>query len=668
MFDICLFAGTTEGRQLAEYFLKTPLRVFVCVATEYGETLIPEGENITVHGGRLDKDAMVDLFSRERFSIVVDATHPYATAVTENIAKAAEETGIEYVRILREGNANAEDAVYVTSIEEAAEYLKAADGNILVTTGSKELLPYTSIPDYAERLYVRVLPMESSLTACGAAGIPPAHIIAMQGPFSEEMNCALIRMAKAKYVVTKDSGSAGGFHEKVSAARKENAMLIVIGRPPKKSGINIGDFVRCLADRYKLSVKPVISLVGIGMGDPALLTEAAKAALKEAECVIGAKRALEAVAEGRPGLATMDSAKIFAYIQSHPEYRNIAVVMTGDVGFYSGAKKLLPLLREYCPKVYPGVSSVQYLCAKVGLSWDDAFILSLHGREGSAVPAVATHKKVFVLVGGAGGAKRVLEDLCCNGLGEVCVSIGERLSYPDERITTGKAEELRDDTFDPLSVLLIRNKNARPACSTACLPDEAFLRSTGANVPMTKAEIRAVSVAKLMLKPDSIAYDIGAGTGSVSVEMAGVCTEGRVYAIECKPEAAALAEKNKKHFGLHNLTVVEGTAPDACIPLPPPTHAFIGGTSGNMETVIAMLLEKNPHVRIVMNLIALESTAEAVRCMEKFDFDHAEVVQISVAKAKKLGRYHLMNGQNPITVITLQNPAASEEKTNQEEV
>ena len=177
-------------------------------------------------------------------------------------------------------------------------------------------------------------------------------------------------------------------------------------------------------------------------------------------------------------------------------------------------------------------------------------------------------------------------------------------------------------------------------------------------MPMTKAEVRAVSIAKLMLEPDSVAYDIGAGTGSVSVEMAGICTHGHVYAVECKPEAAALAERNKKRFGLSNLTVVEGAAPEACAPLPPPTHAFIGGTSGNMREVLGMLLAKNPAVRIVINLIALESIAEAMRCIETFGFGHTEVVQVSVAKAKKLGRYHLMNGQNPIMIITCEKDTA----------
>ncbi len=656
MFDLCLFAGTSEGRRLAEALADTTLRVLVCVATEYGESLIPQGDHIAVHTGRLDRPEMTELFKREGFSMIVDATHPFAVNVTENIVEACRETGVKYLRLVRKKEEAVSGDVYTETIAEAASYLKEISGNVLVTTGSKELSPYTEIPDYQERLYVRVLPMQSSLEACEASGIKPSHIIAMQGPFSPEMNRALIRMTKARYLVTKDSGTSGGFEDKIRAAAEEGITSVIIGRPMQISGVEYAEAFMQIAEYYNISIKQRVSIVGIGMGASSLLTAEAKEVLDRAECIIGATRAVEAVAGKKPVLCSMDNTKILEYIRMHPKYREIAVVMTGDTGFYSGTRKLLPLLKEYEPRVYPGISSLQYFCARLGLPWDDVFLLSLHGREGSAVPAVAENQKVFLLVGGAGGVKHVLEDLCANGFGEVQVSVGEQLSYPQEKISSGTAGELCNQAFDPLSVMLIRNKKAKPARYCAGLPDEAFLRNTGTekNVPMTKSEIRAVSVAKLMLEPDSIVYDVGSGTGSVSVEMAHICTKGWVYAIECKPEAAALTNKNKSHFGIFNMTVVEGTAPEACETLPPPTHAFIGGTSGNMYEILQMLLAKNPQVRIVMNLIALESIAEAMRCLEAFSFDETEVVQISAAKAKKLGRYHLMNGQNPITIITCQ--------------
>mgnify|MGYP000757677634 FL=1 len=300
---------------------------------------------------------MAALFARERFTLVVDATHPFAAEATGNIASAAGETGIEVVRLVREEEGAVAEATYAASIAEAAERLKGTEGNILLTTGSKELLPFTEVPNYRERLYARVLPMQSSLAACEAAGIPPAHIIAMQGPFSEELNRAIIRTAQAKHLVTKDSGPSGGFAEKIAAARREGASVLIIGRPPEQGGMRFTELVQYLASRFGISVSPRVSVIGLGMGNPELLTGEAKTALAAAECVIGAKRMVEATAGGRPFFVSMGHTEIVGFIHAHPEYREIAVVMSGDTGFYSGAKKLIPLLAEFAPRIYPGISS-----------------------------------------------------------------------------------------------------------------------------------------------------------------------------------------------------------------------------------------------------------------------------------------------------------------------
>jgi len=655
MYDICVFAGTTEGRRLAEYLKDTELAVYVCVATEYGETLVPQADNVTVSAKRLTREDMEALFSAERFSLVVDATHPYAEKVTQNIREACADAGTEYLRLNRGGGTDVEGAVYVGSISEAADYLKGTEGTVLVATGSKELLPYTGINGYRERLYVRVLPTVESVSACENSGFAPSHIMAMQGPFSKELNRELIRATGAKFLVTKDSGSSGGFIEKIEAARGEGIVSVIIGRPPQQEGLAFDETVQALCKRFDIAVSQQVSVIGIGMGNPALMTEDAKNAIRSADCVIGAKRIVESVALDKARFESMDNAKILAYIKQHPEYRRFAVLMSGDTGFYSGTKKLLPMLKDYSPRVYPGISSIQYLCSKLGLSWEDARIISLHGRKGSAVPFVAENKKVFALVGGSGAVNQICGELCGAGLADAVVSAGERLSYSDEKITTGTAEELKNLHFDPLCAMLIRNRNAFPGKRAWCLPDDAFVRSTGGKVvPMTKGEIRAISIAKLMLDADSVAYDIGAGTGSVSVEMAGICSRGEVYAIECRKDAAELIRVNKKRFALHNLNVIEGSAPEACELLPPPTHAFLGGTSGNMGKIIEMLIKKNPHVRIVINLISLESIAEMIQCLKKFSFDNAEIVQVTIAKSKKLGSHQLMTGQNPIMIITFQ--------------
>ena len=171
---------------------------------------------------------------------------------------------------------------------------------------------------------------------------------------------------------------------------------------------------------------------------------------------------------------------------------------------------------------------------------------------------------------------------------------------------------------------------------------------------MTKEEIRTVSLSKLMLREDSVCYDVGAGTGSVSIEMALRASQGKVYAIEKKEDALELIRQNKVHFAADNLEIIAGTAPDAMAGLPAPTHAFIGGSSGNLDAIIEMLLARNPDVRIVINCITLETVSEALSIVKKIDFQDVDIVCISAARSKSVASYHMMMGENPIYIITCQ--------------
>ena len=657
MYKVCVFAGTTEGRELIRFLCAQGLRVTACVATEYGETLLEEAENLTVSAARLDREDMAGLFRRESFDLAVDATHPYAPIVTENIARACEETGTEYLRLLRPASGTAEGAVYVPDVPAAAEYLAGTQGNILLTTGSKELGQFARIPDFSARVFARVLPMGSSLEACAAAGLPPAHIIAMQGPFSRELNVSLLRAVGAAWLVTKDGGGAGGFSDKAEAARETGARLVVIGRPPQREGLGLEETVDLLCDRFGLDPLPSVSLVGIGPGSPGSMTGDVRRAISGADCLIGAARMLEAAGEpGKETYAAIAPKAIADYIFSHRELRRFAVLMSGDVGFFSGAKKLLPLLEGRCRlEILPGLSSLVTLCARLGTDYTDVVPLSLHGREGDLPAALRDHPRIFALVGGENGMADLCRSLTAAGLGSARVSVGERLSYPEEKITLGTAEELQNGRFDPLSVALVEADLPARIVSPG-LPDGEFLRGGGEDgvVPMTKSEVRAVSLSKLRLTEDALCWDVGAGTGSVAVEMALLARKGRVWAIEKRSDAVELLRQNKEKFRLGNLEIVEGTAPDACRELPAPTHVFIGGSSGGIREILALAREKNPRVRVVATAIALESVGELTACMKDQTLSEAETVCLQVSRGKKAGPYHLMLGQNPVYIFTLQ--------------
>ena len=652
MYKICVFGGTTEGRELVEFLNAQPCEVTACVATEYGQALLPEAERLTVSARRLPADEIKALLTDRHFDLVIDATHPYAASITKSIARACAETGVERWRLLRGASDAPEDAVFVESTEKAIEFLDQTEGNILLTTGSKELKAYSQIKDFAERVYARVLPLEDSLVLCREAGVKAAHILAMQGPFSEEMNTAMLRAIGAKWLVTKDGGTAGGFAEKAAAAAKTGVRLLVIGRPAEADGIGLSETVARLCARFSFGRVPHVCVVGIGPGSEAAQTGEVRAAIEHTDCLIGAARMLEVAA--RPGqlrVAAIAPDAIAAAIAAHPECSSFTVLMSGDTGFFSGTKKLLPLLPNCHVRVLPGLSSMSYLCARLGKRYEEAVPVSLHGREHDIAADVRAQETVFALVGGENGMGKLCRALTENGMGAARVSVGEHLSYPDEAITTGTAEELSERQFESLAVALIEY-GGEPLPVTAGLPDEAFSRAE--SVPMTKSEIRAVCLSKLALHEDSVVWDVGAGTGSVTVEAAMAAQRGRVYAVERKDAAFDILRENLRRFHTDNVTPVSGTAPDACADLPAPTHAFLGGTTGHMKEIIALLLEKNPRVRIVATAVTLESVAELTECVKAFPFRETEAVSLTAARSRKAGAYHLMTGQNPVYIFTMQ--------------
>lgn len=249
MRNIVIFGGTTEGRELVERLMvDEKLNIYVCVATSYGAGLLPEQKNVHVETGRMDQQEMEHFLLEKKAGYCVDATHPYAVVVTQNICRACASVGVTYLRVLREetafsGQKPAEltgktadgemcgDMIYRDSVEEAVDYLTQTEGIIFVSTGSKELEKYTRIPGYQKRLVARVLPTEEVLRMCKELELSEEQIIALQGPFSQEQNYEMFTRSKARWLVTKSSGRAGGYEEKCEAALRAGMKIVVIGRP-----------------------------------------------------------------------------------------------------------------------------------------------------------------------------------------------------------------------------------------------------------------------------------------------------------------------------------------------------------------------------------------------------------------------------------------------------
>ena len=651
MSDVIVFAGTTEGRLLAEACKGAPITLHVCVATEYGETLIEGAENVRVLAGRKDDAAMEALIAETGAQLLIDATHPYADAVTKSLRAVCEKTGTEYVRLLRAAeHAGTERCVFVPDTAAAAAYLNTVEGNVLLTVGSKELPGYTCVKDYETRLFARILPIPSGVQQATDCGFKGKNLIAMQGPFSEELNIAMLRALDARYLVTKDTGSAGGFPEKLAAAQKCGVQCVVVARPLEETGLGLDECLAMLERRFGFTRRKTVTILGTGVGSEGMLTIEADRACREAQKIIGAKRLTESLARyGKPCVHAIAPADIAAAVFSGAEER-VVVAMSGDTGFYSGTKKLLPLLRGAEVRVLPGISSVVYFCSRLGIGWDDATLISAHGRDCNYLAKIRKNPKVIALTGGDATDNVILDALCENGLGHVRVTVGSELSYPAERIVSGTAAQLRAETFPSLAVLMAENPAAACHGVTGGWPDSAFLR---AEVPMTKQEVRAVTLAKLGVTKRAVCWDVGAGTGSVSLEMAECAEDGTVYAVEQKEAACELIERNKLHLGISNVVVVRGTAPEALEALPAPTHVFIGGSSGNMKDILELALQKNPQARIVINTVTAESFAEAVTLMKALPVTDREIVELSAAHGRAVGRYHLMTAQNPVFVISM---------------
>ena len=489
MCRILIFGGTTEGRLLAEYCHQQEIEAYVSVVSGYGADLLPESEYLHVLSGRMAREAMEGFMKRASIRAVFDATHPYAAEATRNIKEACGRAGVSYLRVTRESAAAenpggdsgkgpaaafASQVVYVHSVEEAVCYLKDREGDILVTTGSKELAAYTALPGYEERLYVRVLPSCAAISACEDIGIRGKRIIAMQGPFSEEMNRAMMRQLGVRYLVTKEAGTAGGFLEKLSAAEALSVTAVVIGRPlEERDGITLDAAKIHLKEAGTVSAKRKLSLIGTGMGGPGQMTLAAAEALKRCDVLFGARRmtdAAETLGEAASKILRVPiygNREILEWLESHPEHKRAGVLYSGDTGFYSGASGMAAVLSEkpYCDSyeftTYPGISSVSYLCAKMGRSWEHVKLISLHGRDCDAAQALAQNPAVFTLLGGAHTVKELCEQLLRAGLTDVRITAGERLSYADERIVTGTPDQLATMEFTSLAVVLMeRNEES----------------------------------------------------------------------------------------------------------------------------------------------------------------------------------------------------------------
>ncbi len=679
--SILIFGGTTEGREAAELLAGAGIDCTVSVATRYGEELLRErlpvgGEKLKVLSGRLDEKEMVSLIKEGGFSLVVDATHPYASEARRNIRAASERTGVRRLRISRSlsaPRADAEAAIRSFSSEkEAAEALKETTGNILLTNGVLSLPVFTKA-GLSDRIFVRILPSEESIRSCADNGITGRQVIAMQGPFSEELNTVLLKELEIGILVTKVSGREGGFSEKLRAAGKAGIPLFIIEPPKEDDGENtlsMEEFITVISKEMGTIFPPApleLSIIGAGGGVKGDLTLDALKALEEADMVFGSRRLLSLAgrdAEVFPFYTAREIADILFKEAVKPGRILIraAALYSGDIGFFSGAGNVAQEIKKLAEEkgfeieteLFPGISSMSLLSALSGISYDGAELISHHGRKGNPVLSIISHQKTFLLPSDADDLKGICCALSGAGYGDIRVCAGFDLSGEGECLVKTTAEEFTRRQESGLCCAFFLNDPLRLRPLTPGIPDGFFERG---KAPMTKEEIREIILCKLRLRPEAVFFDVGSGTGSVAVEAALLSDSVRVYAIEKDEEACALIRRNAEKAGAENVEVIFGSAAEALETLPPPTHLFIGGSGGQLKEILrkVALMKKGP-VRVVLSAVTLETLAGISELLPGLSYENEEFVSININRSRKAGKYHLMQAENMIYVISFDLP------------
>lgn len=392
-----------------------------------------------------------------------------------------------------------------------------------------------------------------------------------------------------------------------------------------------------------------VVIAGIGLGNPETATLQVLNAVKAAEVIIGASRMIEPFAGAGKKMIPEHRAENIADIIEKEDAENFAVLVSGDPGLYSSAPVIAEALAEYEPRVLPGISSLSYMCSAVGRAWNDAEVISSYGVKVNIASEVRRNKKTFVLTDG--NISGLLHTLCEYGFGNLPVYIGERLSYSDEKIIEGTPKTLAKGSYDDLAVMLVVNENADPRI-LAGIADEKF---EAGNVDITRREVRAVTMSALKIQPQSIVYDIGAGTGSVSIEAAMAAYRGTVYGIEVDPNAVELLEKNAHAMAVDNIISVEGSAPDALSGLPAPDFVFVGGANDRLEEIIDALTEKNKAARrdfrLVINAVSMESIAKSVTMLSMKKALKIEYTQIAASRNRGTADLDAVQEQEPVFII-----------------
>lgn len=402
-----------------------------------------------------------------------------------------------------------------------------------------------------------------------------------------------------------------------------------------------------------------LTIVGIGPGSADFVMPAARERMKNAHMVIAARRILPMLQEvcGETAAEFVPMGKIkdtFLLIDEHlKKEEEVALVVSGDPLMYSLYKTICndEISEDWNMEILPGIGSMQMLGAAFGETMEDAQFISVHGRSktpGSVALCVTENPKVFFLCSKEQGPGWLSKIMLQYHLNDVTVYAGANLSYENQLLLSGTPEEMAEKEYPALCVAMIKNPNPRKVIRPCFLSDADFERD---KTPMTKEEIRVLVLHKMKIQPDDVIWDIGAGTGSVSIECARQAPFGQVHSVEREERAIALIERNKEKFETEHLYIYHGNAEEKIKDLPVPDKVFIGGSGGELDKIIEIIARFHKDVKVVVSAVTLETISEAHEILGCYDSNY-EAIQATIGRSRKIGNYHIMDTNNPVMIFT----------------
>ena len=405
--------------------------------------------------------------------------------------------------------------------------------------------------------------------------------------------------------------------------------------------------------------KHKVYIIGVGGSGTSSLPTDMRQLINQAELIFGGERLLDMfpAISGQKVAIRHNLAQVTEIIKNNIGQKRMAVLASGDPNFYGIAKYLISKLSKDIFEIIPSVSSMQLAFARIKESWDDATFASVHSRPiEDIVKTVRSSHKIGIFTDEEHTPAAIARVLLAQGVDGYQAYVCQELGGEDEKLIETDLCSLSQMDFSPLNILILLRIQQGKAEDELCnqllgIPDEEFHQRRPKGGLITKLEVRAVSLAKMCLDADSVVWDVGAGSGAVSIEASYLARNGRIFAIEKNAEDVAIIRKNIQRFGASNVEVIQTMAPDGLGDLLDPTVVFIGGSGGQMEGILDIACHRlKPKGHIVINTITLESLNTAVNGLKTRGFT-AEVTLINVARSKDIINFTRLEALNPVFVI-----------------